>query len=78
MWQWSITVAPACVITAADSGATPVFKIASENEPVAKMTPVEVDAVAAAINMPAIGARKVPEMPEDSTRATTSQAGLRL
>ncbi|MMZ67201.1 hypothetical protein D1872_297560 [compost metagenome] len=35
------------------------------------MTPVDVDAVAAAISMPAIGARKVPEIPEDSTSATT-------
>ncbi|MGV3240777.1 hypothetical protein ACEF17_11845, partial [Streptococcus hyovaginalis] len=71
--KWSITVAPVCVITAAAIGATPVFKIASENEPVAKITPVEVDAVAAAIKVPAIGARNVPEMPDDSTKATTCE-----
>ena len=47
-------------------------RIALLNEPVARMTPVEVEVVAAAIKIPEMGARNVPEMPEALTSATTS------
>ncbi|MNF00242.1 hypothetical protein D3C80_1990410 [compost metagenome] len=50
-------------MTAAASGAVPISRIACPKEPVARITPVEVEAVAAAIRIPEIGARNVPEMP---------------
>ena len=70
--KWSSVVAPALIIAAPHTAATPAATIASPNDADAMVAPAVVDAVAADMSEPAIGAMNVPPLLQPSSIPTST------
>lgn len=70
--RWSSVVAPALVMAAPQMAVTPAAKMASPKEAEAMVAPAVVEAVAADISAPAIGAINVPPLLQPASKPTST------